>query len=164
MWVHIGDTCVHVALCRWRAWRICSRKIYAQHAPGFVPVALFAVVLLLVTACSEEYSYENACPRITHAEATGWEDDGLHVGIWIQDIEKDPVDLAVFTDDGTEIVDVAGHGSVGLTSSPDSKGTAHELVLSGEPVEKAKSVTFEPTDVAGCQGDSAAVAVAVYSR
>ena len=33
MLVHIRDTCLYLVVCRWRAWRIRSRKINAQHVP-----------------------------------------------------------------------------------------------------------------------------------
>jgi hypothetical protein len=68
-------------------------------------------------------------------------------------VDEDPVDLTVTRADGTQVEQVFGHGKVGLSSSADSKGAPHELVLKGDDIEGSPTLTFVPEDVAGGRGD-----------
>ena len=107
------------------------------------------------TSCDEGTDYGNACPRINHVGPAWWDGD-LHIGIWIQDLEAEPVDLVV-TVDGKAVDAVYGHGAVGLTSEAEFPGTAHEIVLPASVAQGAGTVGIEPVDFEGCTGEKVVV-------
>ena len=122
-------------------------------------VLICAAAVAGMYGCEDESPYLNSCPRITHVSSLGWADDGLHVAVWVQDLEEDPVDLGIETDSGAEVVVVYGHGAIGLSSQEDNKGAPHEIVLADDAVKTAKEVTLTPTDVDGCEGASSSLSI-----
>jgi len=82
----------------------------------------------------------------------------LRVGVWVQDLEGDPVDLVVTDGSGNEVPEVLGHGAVGLTSEPGLPGAAHELIIEGKHV-KGDSMGFLPVDIEGCEGEEVRIDV-----
>lgn len=120
-------------------------------AVEYLVVLLTALCALCGTSCDEETTYGNACPRLNHVGPAWWDGD-LHIGVWVQDLEEDPVDLVV-TIDGKQVEAVHGHGAVGLTSEAGFPGAAHEIILSVDVAKGAGSVVIEPVDLEGCTGE-----------
>jgi hypothetical protein len=133
-----------------------SRTAAARQRVG---VAALLAAALLVGGCDGDVTYENACPRLNHVGEAAWQEDGLHLGVWIQDLEEDPVDLVITRGDGGLAEPVLGHGAVGLTSSDAWPGTAHELVLPESAVGKSKTLRFVPVDLDGCEGEAVTLEV-----
>ena len=126
---------------------------------GRAPV-LLALCLLVSWACSDDaVSLANSCPQVTHAGPGWWADGELHVGVWIRDLETDPVDLVVTIDGGDEVVNVYGHGRVGLTSGEEFPGIPHELVFEAADLQQSDQIIFTPEDVEGCRGESVSLTV-----
>jgi len=113
---------------------------------------LVAGSILTAAACAE-LDYENSCPRITHVGPVEWSGESLRSGVWVQDLEEDPVDLRIERADGTVIDEVLGHGGVGLTSQADFPGCPHVVVLSKQAVGAGARLTLIPVDIEGCQGE-----------
>jgi len=88
----------------------------------------------------------------------GWDGAELAVGVWVQDLEEDPVDLLVTDGSGKEVVDVLGHGAIGLTSGSSLPGASHELRIEGQYVKGGK-MGFRPVDIEGCEGEEVWVVV-----
>ena len=127
------------------------RRVAACGLTGIA--AVLAVVAVLPAGCGDEpLDYENACPSIVHAGDAVWMDGSLHFGVWIRDIEEDPVDLVVTRADGSNVENVFGHGAVGLTSLADEKGAPHELIITKDELNGTKVLTIEPVDAPGCSG------------
>jgi len=128
---------------------------------GLTVVVVGAVLCsgALVGCGDDAPTYENACPAIVHAGSASWQDGSLRFGVWIRDVEEDPVDLIVTTDKGDEVVEVYGHGAVGLASAADEKGAPHEIVLSEKSLVGMKELTLEPVDAPGCTGDAVTMEV-----
>ena len=115
-------------------------------------VALLALCLLIAPACSDEaVSLLNSCPQVSHAGPAWWADGELHVGIWVRDLEADPVDLLVTIDGGDEVANVYGHGRVGLSSGEELPGIPHELVFEAADLQQSDQLVFtqgEPVSLA----------------
>ena len=121
---------------------------------------IFWLSLAIATAgCGNEPGMDNACPRIVGTGSVEWIGDDLRMGIWIQDLEEDPVDLLVTTSEGEEVEDIGGHGVVGLTSSADLPGTPHELLVPGDQVASGDELTLVPSDLESCKGPEVKVTV-----
>lgn len=121
---------------------------------------LLALCLLVSWGCSDDaVSLLNSCPQVTHAGSGWWADGELHVGIWIRDLETDPVDLVVTLDGGGEVVNVYGHGRVGLTSGEELPGVPHELVFEAADLQQSDQIIFTPEDIEGCRGESVSLAI-----
>ena len=123
-------------------------------------VVALALCLFALSACSDDgATLLNCCPQIAHAGPAWWVDGELHVGIWIRDLEKDPVDLVVALPGGEEVENVYGHGRVGLSSGEELPGIPHELVFESGDLHQADEIVFTPEDVEGCQGEPVSLAV-----
>ncbi len=120
----------------------------------WVAVAVALALLLGVGGCDDETEYDNSCPRINHVGEAYWDGDTLQLGIWLQDLEADPVDLLVTDGAGAAIDEVLGHGVVGLSSSTEYPGQPHVLSVSAESLGGSATLTFVPVDLDGCEGES----------
>ncbi len=115
-----------------------------------------AVALMVsIVGCDNETRYDNSCPRINHVGEAYWDGQTLHLGLWVQDLEADPVDLMVTDDAGAEVDGVQGHGTVGLSSAMEYPGLPHVLSISAESLGGSASLTFVPVDFDGCEGGAA---------
>ena len=128
-----------------------------------VSCGVFLVICLLMgpvfSGCGREAELKNACPRVVGTGSIEWIGDELRVGVWLQDLEEDPVDLVVTRANGDEIEGVTGHGVVGLTSAAKLPGLPHELILPGDQVASGEVVTLEPVDIDGCTGPAVTITV-----
>jgi hypothetical protein len=123
----------------------------------------FLVVCLLMgpvfSGCDRESRLKNACPRVVNVGSVEWIGEDLRIGVWLQDLEEDPVDLVVTLANGDEIEGITGHGVVGLTSAAELPGQPHELLLPGDQIESGEVVTLEPVDTDGCTGPAVTITV-----
>lgn len=123
-------------------------------------VATAALALTMALGgCDGATQYDNSCPRINHVGEAYWDGDTLHLGIWLQDLEADPVDLLVTDGSGGAVVDVFGHGAVGLSSGAEYPGQAHVLSITAESLGGSSALTFAPVDLDGCEGEAATLQV-----
>ena len=125
----------------------------------FAALALF--VILAAGGCDGATEYRNSCPRINHVGEAYWSGETLHVGLWLQDLEGDPVDLEVTGDTGETVSEVLGHGVIGLSSAQEYPGQAHLLSITQESLGGSDTLTFVPVDIDGCEGEAATLQVPV---
>ncbi len=118
----------------------------------FWRLAVVCAAMLAVAGCGASDELLNSCPRVTGATVVSWDGAELKVGVWLQDLEEDSVDLLVTDGNGEAIDEVLGHGGVGLTSTAELPGAGHELLIAGKHV-KGSSMGFQPVDIQGCQGE-----------
>jgi len=116
-------------------------------------LATVCLLALVLCGCGAADELLNSCPRVTGVRVVGWDGAELRVGVWVQDLEEDPVDLVVTDGTGKEVTDVLGHGAVGLSSGAELPGAAHELWIEGQYVKGGK-MGFRPVDVEGCEGET----------
>ncbi len=118
-----------------------------------------AVALL---GCDQATEYANSCPRINFIGDARYVGEELQLGIWLQDLEEDPVDLLVTDGAGKGLESIYGHGAVGLTTTADYPGKSHLLVLPTLAAPPGTTLEFVPEDADGCLG--AAVTFVVPSK
>lgn len=120
--------------------------------------ALAILAVLGVCGCDDGTTYDNSCPRINHVGDAEWQEGALVLGIWLQDLEEDSVDLVV-ENGGAVVEGISGHGVVGLTSSTSYPGAVHVLVFPDGSVSPGDELTFVPEDLDGCPGEPATFVV-----
>jgi hypothetical protein len=132
--------------------RICNRNDWMA--------AVVALALVFgAGGCDSETEYDNSCPRINHVGEAHWDGETLQLGVWLQDLEADPVDLLVTDGAGGLVEDVLGHGVIGLSSSKEYPGQPHVLSISAKSLEGSTTLTFVPVDFDGCEGEAAQLQV-----
>jgi hypothetical protein len=123
-------------------------------------VTVVALALMVgVGGCDSETRYDNSCPRINHVGGAFWDGETLELGVWVQDLESDPVDLLVTDGTGAAVDGIMGHGVVGLSSGAEYPGQPHVLAISAESLGGSSTLTFVPVDLDGCEGEAAQLQV-----
>jgi hypothetical protein len=111
-----------------------------------------AALAVVVLGCDQATEYANSCPRINFVGDAQVVGQDLHLGIWLQDLEEDPVDLLVTDGAGNGLESVFGHGTNGLTTLADYPGKPHLLVLPSQVAPPGTTLEFVPEDGGGCLG------------
>jgi hypothetical protein len=135
------------------------RQGYRMTTRGLVATLAGALALAAAGCGDDATAYENVCPLVSHAGPAWHEADGLHFGVWLVDLEEDPVDLVVERGDGIAVERVYGHGAVGLTSMAAMPGSPHELVVTEADLAGATELQLTPVDLEGCSGEPVVLAV-----
>ncbi len=104
----------------------------------FTLIAVFVLFLAGLTGCDLEIEIKNSTPVVTWVAAAPVADGVVDVTVWIFDMDRDPVDVAVtWSLDGVEQgpIDLApgGHGTLGLTTDATALGDDGRPVPEGQP-------------------------------
>lgn len=119
------------------------------------------LVAVSVGGCTEPLLFDNVVPVITGLGPVVQDGpDRVRVSLWVQDWERDPVDVElVYIESGKGpkalAPAVGGHGDVGLTSETDWPGKEHVFVwdTSGLPASMKLRLRVTPDDGRAGEGD-----------
>lgn len=122
-------------------------------------ICLALGIAMLMVGCSEDIRFINVAPTVTSiGPIQPMDEQRLRVYVTIQDFESDPVDLLLSASDtggndlNAAVVPGEGHGVIGLSSSPDSPGTLHEVIIEVEPTTGSLFIEVTPDDFEGGPG------------
>jgi len=135
-------------------------------------IILFAAAMASAAGCDLEVEIANAAPRVTWIAAQPAADGVVDLTVWVYDLDRDPVDLAVTwsldgASQGKIVLAPGGHGTGGLTTDatdlgpdgrPDPDGQPHLVRWDlGDQVGDNASLqlTFVPDDGVAATGPSA---------